>query len=191
MKKLFSIFLVLMLVILSSSSTLAKGIDIYYSEEEILKMNEEAAKIIKEKTGIDVKVTEGILYYAPEEAGKLNNSEVEIQATSPPTRINTSYPYESDWSGTKNYSYSRYIFELETYFSSNAKTPYYAEFYSSNGKYLFAMRGREKRGTYWGDTNMFIDLADYYDIDPYYYVIMYNDSSNSSAKEAYYSVDEL
>lgn len=189
MKKIFSVFLILLLVIASSSNTLAKQVDKTFSEEDILKNNEEVAKTIKDRFGIDIKITEGILYYDPEEAKSPNNFGIEIQAISPPTRVTTSYPYESDWSGTQNYSYSRYIFEIDTHFGSNARTPYHIKFYSSSGEYLFTMRARERRGIYSANIYMDTDVSDYYGISPYYYVTMNNDSSDSSAKEAYYAVD--
>lgn len=173
---------------------------LYYDEEEANKSlqmrNDDASKIIEEKTGIKVEATDGILYYdiTKGKDSELANNEQDanIQATSIPTELCKNYPYEHDWSGTENYSYSENFFRLdapETYFSSYAYTPYHAEFYGIDGEYWFSVRGRERAdGSYAASITLLEDLADYYnEID--YYIIMYNDASNSSAQNAYFALD--
>ena len=165
------------------------------AEEEFNQRNDHMAKIIKKMQGVNLRVIEGTICYEEDLGDKdkfnLAAKDIGVQATSPLTRVNRSYPYESDWSGTKNYSYSKYLFELdsvETYFGSDAKTPYGVRFYGSNGEYWFSMTARERRGTYFASTYLHSDLADIYGDDTYY-IVMYNDASGSSV-DAFYSLDK-
>lgn len=168
---------------------------LYYDEDQANKSlqlrNDDSSKIIEEKTGIKVKAIEGILYYDTtkgKDSKVFNGNGIGIEAISPPTTVNRDYPYEANWSGTINYSYSRYLFRLdapETYFSSFAKTPYHAEFYGIDGKYWFTLRGRKGSTSYSASVSLLNDLIDYYNAYDYY-IIMYNDDPYSSAQEACY-----
>lgn len=89
-KKIFSLFLALLTIILISINVFSEGVSYNFpqirfrklheeknqADAEVEKNNEEVAKMIKEKIGVDVKVKEGILSYEPERALYDRNNKV-------------------------------------------------------------------------------------------------------------------
>ncbi len=172
-----------------------EGIIVYEPEkakESLLARNKEVVKTIKERTGIDVEVEEGIVVYEPEKARK--NDKPSIRAVSIPTTESPYYPYDTDWSGTINYSYSRYLFKFNTRLNSLSLTPYHIDFYGSDHSYLFTIYASKDpyREAYHQSVRMKkTDIGNIGANVNSYYITMYNDSKNSSSKKSQYSINEI
>lgn len=110
--------------------------------EEIEENNKLKSDIIYKRTGYRVKAISGVLML-PEEL----DSRIELRAINIPNSYCPFNPYNSDWSGTKNYSYTRYIFKAGSFYA-NADNYFQVEMYSPSGVSLGAessirMNGRE------------------------------------------------
>ncbi|WP_353095416.1 hypothetical protein [Tissierella praeacuta] len=173
-----------------------EGILTYEPEKAISARNDETAKIIKKANGIGVEVTEGILYIEPEKAKSNNNYklyEKELEDNIKPDILFLNYPYEYEHSGMKNFSYSEYLFKLNTEFTSHSKAFSHADFYSQDDFYMFTI----SRGN--SDNIPYIS-ADIYESDIHnnsdneinsYYIISYNDGNTSASQDVYYFINCL
>ena len=110
--------------------------------EEIEENNKLKSDKIFERTGYRVKAISGVLML-PEEL----DSSIELRAIKIPNSYCPFNPYNSDWSGTINYSYTRYIFKAGSFYA-NADNYFQVDIYSPSGERLgsessIRMKGRE------------------------------------------------
>ncbi|WP_312906872.1 hypothetical protein [Tissierella praeacuta] len=173
-----------------------EGILTYEPEKAISARNDETAKIIKKANGIGVEVTEGILYIEPEKAKSNNNYklyEKELEDNIKPDILFSNYPYEYERSEMKNFSYSKYLFKLNTEFTSHSKAFSHADFYSQDDFYMFTIsRGNSDNIPYVLANIYESDIPNHSDNEiNSYYIIAYNDENTSASQDVYYFINCL
>lgn len=117
------------------------------SDEEVL----EVLKEIYENTGtIPAEINAGEVFVKTNEELK---SEAVTRATTIPTSVLIKgKTYDSDWSGTVNYTYTKYL--TPYYISGNADTSFDVDFYNASSKYLFSLRAVKTTPYYWASTSL-------------------------------------
>ncbi len=105
-----------------------------------------------------------------------------VRATTPPTKEAESYPYEQNWSGTVNYTFTKRYFStgiLGGNFDAYASGKFYADYYKSDGTYLGGIASTKD-----GNRYKIISRVRSSDSD-YYYVILTNQSGSASQNATY------
>lgn len=139
------------------------------TSEEIEKNNKEKSDIIFKRTGYRITTTNGVLML-PEEM----KNNVELRAVNIPTSYCPYYPYQSNWSGTRNFTYSKYIFKSGSCYA-NADNYFQISIMSPSGRQLgweSSTRYNGRESVWWG-------------VDQDYYLKLTN-LTNSPMSRAYY-----
>ncbi len=100
------------------------------SEEEIYTVLEQ----VYERTGAIPKAVKGARIYIKSEEELKQEQTAETRATTIPTKVMPGKEYESDWSGTKNYTYTKYL--TPDYIGGTAVTSFSVDFYDSSSNYI-------------------------------------------------------
>lgn len=169
-----------------------KGILSYDPEKAFIERNNKVVKIIREVNGIVLKEIDGILEIDAEETETNNRyklSGISLKGIAKPDTLLSDYPYESGQIGEEGYTFSKYLFKLNTEFSSHSEEDYHADFYSQNDSYMFTISGNNVDNIYYTSVNINDNInSSYNDINSYYIIMHNNIKINPPTSDLYYFI---
>lgn len=137
--------------------------------EEQKKVSEQIYK----ETGSKLEAKTGMLKYEPK-----TSKEIELMATSAPTKEAPNYPFTGNWSGTKNSTYTKYYFKQGD-FDADADGVFDADFYYKDGRYGGTIAAEYNHDTKKYEVRAFTDGMEYY------YVVLKNQASDAARGATY------
>jgi hypothetical protein len=102
---------------------------------------------------------------------------VETRATQPPTEYHPSTVFSGDWSGTVNFTYTKYKGYALDYLGAEASTPFRLFYKTMSGASLGERQAQYRNGIY---------VVDGIQQPVPFYGVIYNDASSGSSQNATY-----
>ncbi|MDR2648719.1 MAG: hypothetical protein LBB94_03250 [Clostridiales bacterium] len=118
--------------------------------------------------------------FGPSEAGSYSSGEnaPEKRATTPPANGFPGSQYNGNWSGTTNYSYTAYRGPAYSFLGGEAGTPWHIRYVSTGGTDLGTLYAQYASGS-----GYYVNAISF---STPFYGIMYNDSTQMAAMNAFY-----
>jgi hypothetical protein len=117
------------------------------TDEEVLNVLE---KIYENTGAIPTEINAGEIFLKTED--ELANESITRATTIPTSVLMKGKVFDSDWSGTINYTYTKYL--TPQYISGNADTSFSVDIYDVSSKYLFSLAAKKTTPYYWASTSL-------------------------------------